>query len=244
MKRWIILITTTIATLLLVALLDPIPQDLNYHRFADTRELAFIPNFLNVFSNLPFLLVGSIGLTLITKLEAVRFAWAIFFVGVLLVGFGSSYYHLGPNNPTLVWDRLPMTIGFMALFVALLSEWFSHKLELLLIPMCLLGIASVYYWSVKDDLRFYAWIQFFPLLYIALAGFLFKPNIPHIKFLYIGLAFYIFSKIFEFFDNSIYILSNQIISGHTIKHLSAAFGTYCIYLMLKHRNKSSVESYG
>lgn len=39
-------------------LLDPIPQDPAYHRFTDTREFFGIPNFWNVVSNLPFLVVG------------------------------------------------------------------------------------------------------------------------------------------------------------------------------------------
>ena len=244
MKRSIILITITLATLLLIALLDPIPQDLNYHLFIDTRPLALIPNFLNVFSNLPFLLVGGLGLVLFFKIDGAKFAWTMFFFGVLLVGFGSSYYHINPSNQTLVWDRLPMTIGFMGLFVALLSEWISPKLELLLIPMSLIGVASVYYWSLTDDLRFYAWVQFFPLLFIVLIGILFRPNIPHIKFLYIGLAFYVFSKICEHYDHVIYMITNHTISGHTIKHLSAAYGTYCIYLMLTNRQKSLGTKHG
>ncbi|MBT3812899.1 MAG: hypothetical protein HOE45_04700 [Gammaproteobacteria bacterium] len=40
---------------------------------------------------------------------------------LILVAAGSSYYHWNPNNQTLVWDRLPMTICFMSLFVALLG---------------------------------------------------------------------------------------------------------------------------
>jgi len=32
------------------------------------------------------------------------------FVGVFLTGIGASYYHLQPDNRTLVWDRLPMIL--------------------------------------------------------------------------------------------------------------------------------------
>ena len=38
--------------------LPPIPQDQSYHAFADDRTMVGIPNFLNVISNLPFLVVG------------------------------------------------------------------------------------------------------------------------------------------------------------------------------------------
>jgi len=49
------------------------------------------------------------------------------FVGVFLTGIGSSYYHLYPDNRTLVWDRLPMTIAFMALFGAIVGEYISRR---------------------------------------------------------------------------------------------------------------------
>lgn len=241
MIRSLILVAVSLCTIILIALLDPIPQDLNYHRFVDTRPFTSIPNFLNVFSNLPYLFVGIVGFQLYLNKTTHRpdLSWGIFFVGVFLVGFGSSYYHLHPNNATLVWDRLPMTIGFMGLFVALLSEWFSPKLKIILLPMCLLGIYSVYYWQQTDDLRLYAWIQFFPLLFIVLAGILYKPNVPYVKYIYMGLAFYILSKLFEYFDGSIHTLSAEVISGHTLKHFAAAYATYCIYLMLLKRTQDT-----
>jgi hypothetical protein len=34
------------------------------------------------------------------------------FLGIFLTGFGSSYYHWNPNDDTLFWDRLPMTLCF------------------------------------------------------------------------------------------------------------------------------------
>jgi hypothetical protein len=50
------------ASLAILPLLPPIPQDPSYHQFADQRTLLGIPNFWNVVSNLPFVLVGAIGL--------------------------------------------------------------------------------------------------------------------------------------------------------------------------------------
>ena len=237
MIRTIVLTLITFGTVLLLALIDPIPQNLNYHNFADTRPFSNIPNFLNVYSNLPYMLIGILGLKLFGKRAENRpgLAWLLFFIGVFLVGIGSSYYHINPNNTTLAWDRLPMTIGFMGLFVALLSEWISEKLSLLLIPMCLLGIYSVYYWHQTDDLRLYAWVQFFPLLFIVVSGFLFKPKIAHVKYIYFGLAFYAFSKVLEYFDSIIDSLTAHIISGHTLKHFAAAYATYYIYVMLQKR---------
>jgi hypothetical protein len=53
---------------------------------------------------------------------AERWPFAPFFAGVGLTAFGSAYYHLEPTNDRLLWDRLPMTVAFMGLFAAVLSE--------------------------------------------------------------------------------------------------------------------------
>ena len=46
----------------LLLLVPPIPQPQDYHQFADRQTLLGIPNFWNVVSNLPFILVGAAGL--------------------------------------------------------------------------------------------------------------------------------------------------------------------------------------
>ena len=58
----LILLLITIVSVACVFLLPPIPQWLSYHQFADTRKIWGIPNFWDVVSNLPFLLVGMMGL--------------------------------------------------------------------------------------------------------------------------------------------------------------------------------------
>ena len=42
-----------------------------------------------------------------------RRSWFVFFLGVALVFLGSGYYHYAPNDDSLVWDRLPMTVAFI-----------------------------------------------------------------------------------------------------------------------------------
>ena len=64
----------------------PIPQALSFHHFADDRALWGIPNFGNVASNLPFLIVALIGLVTVAKAAvppAIRATYALLFVGVL-----------------------------------------------------------------------------------------------------------------------------------------------------------------
>jgi hypothetical protein len=55
-------------------------------------------------------------------------ATVVFFLGVFLTGIGSSYYHWDPNDDTLFWDRLPMTLGFSAILALAVEERVSEKI--------------------------------------------------------------------------------------------------------------------
>jgi hypothetical protein len=132
-----------------------------YHQFADRRSFLGIPNFGDVTSNLPFAVIGIWGIVLLLRSNPQRIAehfvdpqerWPYLFVfaGLLLTAFGSSYYHLAPDNARLVWDRLPMTITFMGMVAAVIAERISVRLGLWLLPFLLcVGLASVFewYWS-------------------------------------------------------------------------------------------------
>jgi hypothetical protein len=45
----------------------------------------------------------------IKSLQGELWGWTCFYIGVAAVAFGSSYYHLKPNDARLVWDRLPVS---------------------------------------------------------------------------------------------------------------------------------------
>lgn len=236
--RQLLLIASAIVSLVLMLLLSPIPQDPKYHAFADSHTYFAIPNFLNVVSNIFFVFVGLGGIRycLRTDLGAARRAWLVFFIGVTLVSLGSSYYHWHPDNSTLIWDRIPMTIAFMGLFVALLSEYIDAQLvSRLLVPALLLGFASVGYWAWTDDLRLYVWIQFFPLLTIPLVMWLFKPHYSHQQRLVVAVLWYVLAKILEFADRPIFELTQGLFGGHALKHVAAALGCLMILRMLQLR---------
>lgn len=129
-RRLIFMALLTILCIAGVFLIKPIPQSLAYHHFADGREFWGIPNFANVISNLPFLLTGIIGLMLLPKAKAnksILVTYSCLFVGILLTGFGSAYYHYSPDNNSLVYDRIPMTIVFMSFLAATVSERINEK---------------------------------------------------------------------------------------------------------------------
>jgi hypothetical protein len=147
-----------IVSLAALLTLPPLSQDQSYHHFADQRELFGIPNFWNVVSNLPFIAVGAMGLLYVRR-DAIT---TVLFTGLFLTGFGSSYYHLDPNDGTLFWDRLPMTLCFAAILAAVVAERVDAGAgAMLLWPMLAIGILSLLLWRWTDDLRLYAWAQFF-----------------------------------------------------------------------------------
>ena len=110
----------SVAVLLAVAALPPIPQPGAYHDFADQRTLLGVPHALNVGSSAGFLIVGVIGLRRQSKSAASfadareRWPYAVFFASLVRVGFGSVVYHLAPSHGSLFWDRLPMSLAFMS----------------------------------------------------------------------------------------------------------------------------------
>ena len=114
-----LLLLIVIVMIIVTAFVPRIAQDPAYHNFADQRAFFSIPNFFDVTSNLPFLFVGVWGLWMVGRchfLDPVeRWPYVVLFIGIFLTCFGSAYYHWTPNNQTLVWDRLPMTIAFMGL---------------------------------------------------------------------------------------------------------------------------------
>jgi len=219
--------------------LPPIAQDPAYHLFADRRDLLEIPNFLNIITNLAFLAVGMAGMLLCAsprKELGARRAWLACFAGVALVSFGSALYHLAPDNSTLVWDRLPMSVGFMALTVAVLAEWVNPRLErALLVPVIVLGIASVMYWHYTDDLRPYVLVQFLPLLMMPAVLFLFDCPQRGRGYLLAALVVYMAAKLAEHYDHAVFSLTGEIISGHSLKHLLAALALFVVYRMLRRR---------
>lgn len=216
-----------------------LPQDQSYHDFADQRNFIGIPNTLNVLSNFPYLVIGIVGLVLCytnsfgLSLSGEVWGWAFFYVGVLSTAFGSSYYHLKPDDSTLVWDRLPMTIAFssiMAVFIIeRIDEW---KGTVSLAPLLLVGVISVAYWRFADDLRPYVLVQFVPCFAIPLMAIALPPKYTHSKYWLWAAGWYLIAKVEEAKDKNIYRLTDHIVSGHTLKHLCSAMVPVFVTMML------------
>lgn len=236
--RHVLVLFLVFGSLIFTMMQAPVRQDLAYHAFSDSRMLFGIPNFYNVVSNLPFLIVGVSGSIFCYRevSDCSRMAWLGFFVGIAFVALGSSFYHLEPGNWRLFWDRLPMTMGFMGLFAALLGELVNPGLATrLLLPLILMGIASSLIWHWYDDLRFYIWVQFMPLLVIPVLLALYRKRYSHYYFIVLGLLFYLLAKLLEICDAEIFSLFENEMAGHAIKHVFAAMGSAVILWMLRVR---------
>jgi len=240
---------TTLATVLLV---PPIAQSLSYHNFADSRSICGVSNFGNVASNLAIALAGLIGLSCMfskraratTTIFATASQWwpyLFVFSGATLISLGSAYYHYKPGNERLVWDRLPMAIMFMALFAAIVSERISLRAaKILTAPLILLGVASVLGWNISEhhgegDLRFYAIVQFFPMVATPLILWLFPSRYSAQGYLFGSLGWYALAKVCETFDWQVFLFTNGFVSGHTIKHVLCGLSIYWLVLMLRKR---------
>ena len=122
-----------------------------------------------------------------------------------MTGFGSSYYHLNPNDSTLFWDRLPMTLCFAAILAAVVEERVDAKAgAMLLRPLLAIGIFSLLLWRWTDDLRLYAWAQFFPFLALVLILQLFPPKYTGASYWVIAAALYALAKLLEYYDEQIF----------------------------------------
>ena len=250
-RHWALL--ATVLAIIAGAFLFPrIPQDPAYHDFADQRRLLGIPNFFDVASNLFFLFVGLAGIQFVSKTplgqrspfsdSVNRWSYFIFFAAVGSTAIGSGYYHLHPNNEALVWDRLPMAIGFLALLAAILCERliFHEMLRHFLFLLPIAGALTVFYWQATErrgngDLRPYAVAQFGTLVGILLVLILFRPTFTRGADFYAALALYGLAKALEALDRPIFS-AGGLVSGHSLKHVAAAVSTYWILRMLKLRN--------
>jgi hypothetical protein len=241
MRRVLLMLLAVIAALVLW-LLGPIAQDPDYHHFVDERQLFGVPNFGNVISNLPFVLVAALGLLRLPRLSEAetRIGYALLCIGVLLVGFGSAWYHYAPSNQSLVWDRLPMTVAFMALLGLLLRERVvAVSVPALQLALVSIGMLSVMYWNWTEsagrgDLRPYMLVQFLPVIFLPLILWLFPARYLDGRWLLATLALYVVAKLLELADGVIWSTTGGI-SGHSLKHVAAAAAVACLIMAVPTR---------
>ncbi|MBP7585046.1 MAG: ceramidase domain-containing protein [Spirochaetes bacterium] len=248
--RHIILAAATLAVIAWVVSRGPMPQDQTYHRFADARTFAGIPHFMDTVTNLAFLAVGLWGCASIRRLRNSRDAfedaaetvpYLVFFGGMCLIAAGSMYYHLDPRNWTLLWDRLAMTVSFMAFFAIVIGERLGARTGRIALPfLVMIGIAGAVYWYATEraghgDMRIYVLVQFYPIVIIPLASLLLPGRYSKGWVFTLVIAVYAAAKLLEMHDAGILRATGGVISGHSLKHLVAAVAPLPLVWMLGNR---------
>jgi hypothetical protein len=248
--RWMVLSTILVLAFAITLVLHPIPQPPWYHHFADSRTMLGVPNALDVLSNLAFIAVGLAGLYVTlrntTQTSHQRWALATLFLGLLLTGFGSGYYHLAPDNQRLLWDRLPMTIAMGGILSLLLVNRLPDPSPWILPVLTAVGMASALQWAWSEqqgrgDLRWYGLYQ--GLIFIT--GFALVVMFPRVRpegtrAVVIAFLANVAAKIFESLDKPIFSLG-QIMSGHTLKHLAAGLGFIPLVMWVAAQKSEEVE---
>ena len=87
-------------------------------------------------------------------------------------------------------------------------------------------------WHWFDDLRFYVWVQFMPMLVIPVMLLLYRKRYSHTYLLVLALLVYLLAKVLEVFDLQIFSLLQSAIGGHAMKHVVAAAGSGVLLWML------------
>lgn len=235
------IVGAAVLTLPVLWWVPPIAQDPGYHIFADQRSRFGIPHFWNVISNVPFVVLGIMGMFNVAlnrtpgylhELKPVSFA---FYMGVFLTGWASACYHLNPVNQTIVWDRLALTVLFMAVFSSIWGEHISISTARKMVwPLIIVGMASVIYWYATEtrgrgDLRFYALVQFLPMILLPAIMLFSRSKLTGVAYIWGLILAYALAKAAEALDGPIYRFSDGF-SGHEIKHWVAAVGIFIYYL--------------
>jgi hypothetical protein len=233
-----------------------LPEPPGYLNISDQRELLGMPHFWNVVSNLPLLAVGAWGVFVVMRTGEQGFAqpnekwaYAFCFGAVALTCLGSSYFHLAPDAARLMWDRLPIALGFMALLSGVIAERVSARAGLqALAPLLVAGAASVLYsrWSLlrgTENILPYAIVQFGGLAAIVVMALFLPSRYTRGTDLFVVVSIYVAAKVAEVLDAQIYALGG-ILSGHTLKHFLAALAVWYLVRMLQRREPLSLPSSG
>ncbi|MDQ0573459.1 hypothetical protein QFZ42_005293 [Variovorax paradoxus] len=237
----------TFALLALVALFGPALPAADVaiaSVFADDRHWHGLPNAMDVLSNLPFMLIGFWGLYRLNRIDRAHqqalaqfplappandppdntldCAW-LFFAGLIATAAGSAFYHLMPDAPRLAADRAGMAVAFAGLIGIAVCERVSQRAGWPAAWFVLAaGLLSAEVVQESGNVLPWAIVQFGGMaLVLTLALATPMRGAVGLKLGWV-IFFYALAKAFELADRPIYEASGHLISGHSLKHLTAS----------------------
>jgi hypothetical protein len=245
-------LVAAVLALLVVAIVAPsVSQSAQHHHFADQRAWGWIPFAADVLSNLPFLIWGIFGVTLLAQpargvghrtVAASRGLTFLFFVGLVITAFMSAFYHWRPDNAGLVFDRLGMVVAFAGLMgLAAAGRVSARAGELLALAILLLGPLSIWVWSASGNVLPWAVLQFGGMLMVLCLAVL-KPlhGAPDIRWGWV-IVIYALAKCLEIADEVVFSATSQLVSGHSLKHVVASFAAWPVVFAMLTPRKSKAE---
>ena len=144
--------------------------------------------------------------------DPLRAGWPgyrLFLIGLFLTAFGSAFYHLAPDNISLIWDRLPIALVCAGLIAGVRGDiQGGSKRGSDVIVLALAAVASVAWWAITErngagDLRPYLLLQGLTLILIPLWQAIYRaPRTDRIAF-GAAMALYVLAKLAEVFDHEI-----------------------------------------
>jgi hypothetical protein len=129
----------------------------------------------------------------------------------------------------------------MAFFSIIVAEYVRARVgRLSFLPLEVLGVGSVVYWHFTEvaghgDLRPYIITQFLPIILIPLILVFFPARLWPERYLWAVLGTYVLAKLLELFDVQVFAIFGHAISGHSLKHVAAAIGTWFFLVAVKRR---------
>ncbi|MGM9428635.1 hypothetical protein [Hydrogenophaga sp. MI9] len=213
------------------------------HPFVDARTLLGLPNAMDVLSNAPIAVAGLWGLLALRRSHwsgATRQAAQVFFVGLLLTGFGSAWYHRAPDAEGLVWDRLGMAVTFAgALALAVAGRVGEQPARHALWTALPLAVLSAMLPAANGNVLPWAVVQFGGMALIAWLA-LHQPVVGAAG-IRLGalIGLYALAKGLELGDEAVFHATAETVSGHSLKHLAAACAAWPVIAALSPRGSKA-----
>ena len=234
------LLLAVAALAVLAALLPATGLPAGYHDFADQRTLLGLPHALDVLSNLPFAVMGAWGLWWLRRVPLDRLGTAqrglavLFFVGLMATAFCSSSYHLDPHDAGLCIDRVGMSLAFAGLLGLAAADRIGTRAGVALAALVAVAApATALVAWLGGNMTPWAVLQGGGLVLLAALA-LRRPQPRALGFSIIGvIAFYAVAKALELADAPVFALTQQLISGHSAKHLVAALAAWPVVRALQ-----------
>lgn len=244
------LLYASYAALLALACLGPyVPQAAHYHDFADQRALWGLRNALDVLSNLPFALIGALGLwrgvwqaPAAVRASSARPWLALVFGGLLLTAAGSSYYHLMPDDWRVFWDRMGMVPVFAGVLALALQSVLSRRAAVVTTVLVLaLGPLSLWVWLRTGQLLPWAVLQGAGMVLLLAVALWQRFSAVKARAVTEQLAWpwgavvawYALAKVLELGDSFVWSISHHWVGGHALKHVAAALALVPLLLMVR-----------